>query len=335
MSKLSGKKGFTIIELLITIAVTIIVLGSFFRLYTSSVRNDRSTAIRASANVFGEQLADVMARSIRLIGLNVEYSQFDNNPEQIFISTVGSSDGVDGVNFQYVSPFGGPVTKLSSDTAGTAPQCDGFTMKMSPSFDSAFDRIRLVTRNGVFSVDVTLSFSGETVIASPASNIIDGNANNFDGDCTVSFPEGTLVTGEDSTFIIRHQVSGSDSEFEFSDGGTISYEIDSQKSNYSIPFFVLQFLREYEPVGEALVRNWTEGSFTDEESKYIKGVRFGFVLVSDSELRLRAEQDTSFNVKYCPFEDENCYEHTDRNRVAYMFRRTVHIRNYDYLESRN
>jgi len=66
--------------------------------------------------------------------------------------------------------------------------------------------------------------------------------------------------------------------------------------------------------------------------KQVKAVRIGFVLLSDQERVKKkvASADAGITNSYCPF-DAMCFDLADQNKTAYVFRRVIHIRNYDYL----
>ena len=325
MNRVVAKKGFTLLELLVTIAITIIALATFFRLYTASVRTDRATAIRTSANVFGEQMMETIEKSVRLVGLNNEFSEFED-VSSIFINLGGSDDGESDVNFAFMSPYGGPITKLTSDAD---PSCTSFTMISSPNMTGAVTSIKLMSREGMFLAEgIAWTFSDEIMTAAPGEvKDLDGNAISFE--CDIFFPSGTLVTGIDHEFTLSYDHD--DKKLKFERGSNILFEVDPENSKYNIPFFVLEFLREYEEADE-VKREWTISFNSDDEIRQIKAVRVGFILVSDQELRVKTGEDTDFEVKYCPFEEDVCYSHTERNKAAYMFRRVMHIRNFDYME---
>jgi prepilin-type N-terminal cleavage/methylation domain-containing protein len=323
------KRGFTLIELLVTIAVTIVSLATFFRLYTASVRTDRASSLRTSANINGEQIIDVIEKAIRLTALNNEFGEFEAL-SPIFTTLTGSSDGTSGATFVFYSPYGGPITKLTENASGPFP-CTNLQMMASPNMTVNVPKIKFMTRNGVFIADVAWTHTNEISRAAP-STMKDLDGNNLADDCDVALPAGTLVTGMESQFTLSHSISGGVSKLEFKKGAEVIFEIDSDKSKYSIPFFVLEFLREYEDASGDVVREWHNSLADSDETKQIKAVRIGFVLVSEQELRLKTGEDTAFTIDYCPFEKDVCYEHNDRNKAAYMFRRVIHIRNFDYME---
>ena len=102
------KSGFTMIELMVGIFVTLIALGTFFKLYTNSVKNERNTNLRTSVAHIGDQIAETLSAPIRLIGLNNKYDDYLNGT--VIIQTDGGS-GQDAVNFQFYSPYGGPISR--------------------------------------------------------------------------------------------------------------------------------------------------------------------------------------------------------------------------------
>jgi prepilin-type N-terminal cleavage/methylation domain-containing protein len=322
-------RGFTLIELLVTISVTVVALATFFRLYTASVRTDRASAIRTSVNVNGEQIIDVVEKAIRLTALSNEFGEFEAL-SPIFTTLTGSSDGTSGATFVFYSPYGGPITKLTENASGTPPDCTNIRMIASPNMTTV-NQLKLMTRNGMYIADITaLTPVNEEWIASATMKDLDGN--NLADDCDVAFPAGTLVTGMESQFTLSHSITGGVSKLEFKKGSEIIFEIDSDNSKYSVPFFILEFLREYEDASGDIAREWHSSLSGDDEIKQIKAIRIGLVLVSDQDIRLKTGEDTTFKIDYCPFEKDVCYEHTERNKTAYMFRRVIHIRNFDYME---
>ncbi|MBR4489167.1 hypothetical protein IKP13_00850, partial [bacterium] len=70
--KIEKNRAFTIIELMVSIFLTITVIASFYKLYEASLKTERTSSIRVSVNLLGEQIMDTLANSMRLIGLNGE-----------------------------------------------------------------------------------------------------------------------------------------------------------------------------------------------------------------------------------------------------------------------
>jgi hypothetical protein len=102
-----------------------------------------------------------------------------------------------------------------------------------------------------------------------------------------------------------------------------------------MPYFVLEFLREFDDGTGVIRREWFSNIDEDvnpADLQQVRAVRIGFVLLSDAD-RIKkkvASADAGITTQYCPF-DLMCYSLTDQNKTAYVFRRVIHIRNYDYL----
>jgi len=336
--KISESKAFTIIELMVSIFVTLAAIGTFYKLYTSSIKAHRNTNVRTSVNIRGEQLIETIASSIRLIGLNNNYVDYDPGMAMsgTIITDANGSTGTDDARFEFLSPFGGPVTKILGDPfatnpAGNVPVCTFYVLN-SASFHAGLTVMNMVTKSGVYSA--TVSVDGNKVVTSAFNPVPPEPL------CIDALPVGTLVTGENNIFRLTYSNTGTQSNMRLVrdiGGGAEEIYIDfSSVTNpaYQIPYFVLQFMREYDDVGTTK-REWftdIDEVTTPEELKEVKSVRVGFVLLSAQD-RVRkkvASADAGITTEYCPFEGM-CYSLTDQNQTAYTFRRVIHLRNYDYL----
>jgi hypothetical protein len=162
----------------------------------------------------------------------------------------------------------------------------------------------------------------------------------FAGPCSDVFPVGTLLTGPNNEYILTYVFGGANTHLKFErilPSGTHQVQIDfSSLKNpaYQMPYFVLQFLREYDN-GTEVVREWIseiDETGAPDELKQIKAIRIGFVLLSDIQrvTKKGSGADPTISSDYCPF-DNMCYTLDDFNKSAYVFRKTIHIRNFDYL----
>ena len=323
-------KGFTIIELMVSIFVTLIVLGTFFKLYTNSFKNERSTNLRTSVAHVGDQIAESLSAPLRLIGLNNDYADYDAG--QVIINADGGT-GNDTITFRFKSPYGGPITKLKANASGTGPDCS-FTTLNSGSFHSGVTEIQLMTSSGIYkATNLSLSYGTNTI----TGKVWDSSGAAFGEDCSLKFPEGTLVTGGNNTYLFYYSYGGANTTVrltnETSGEDVIDFDNDA-KSPFSVPWFVLQFQREY-ILSDILHREWVSEITASTEIKEIKAIRFGFVMLSTRERTQKKDVSSgSGTVNLCHFETTvtKCYHHNDLNKTAYVFRRLIHIKNFDYLQ---
>jgi len=333
MIKVTAKRssGFTMIELMVGIFVTLSALATFYALYTNSLKSHRNTNVRIAVNILGEQMIETIASSIRLIGLNNMYADYDPGATiqgTIIIDSDGGS-GTDAVSFRYMSPYSGPITKVSS-VSGNNGACI-YNIVNSTSLHSEIDSVHLFTRNGILRGTVPPGGISGNQITTTATTPV------FAGPCLNAVPLGTLLTGPDNTFLLTYVNTGTNTilrlERVLAAGATEIYvDFDSANNpDYEIPFLVLEFMREYDD-GGTIKREWFTSMSDAEELKQVKSVRIGFVIVSqqDRVKKKVATSDPGITNNYCPF-DNRCYSLTDLNKTAYVFRRVIHMRNYDYL----
>jgi type II secretory pathway pseudopilin PulG len=334
--KITNKRtGFTMIELMVSIFITLTVVGTFFKLYTNSVKTQRSTAVRASVNILGEQMMETLASSIRLLGLtsdNLDYQPAGGNPGTVILDANGSAGGTDSASFRYISPYGGPVTKLSIAATGTDGACT-LTLINSSSLYAGMGTVNIVSNVGIHQATVA-SINGNVIVTSAMTPAIAGA-------CSVFFPQGTLLTGPNNDFQLTYVNSGSDTQLSListlPSGATDTYVNFNSNNNplYQMPYFVLQFLREFDDGTGMIRREWFSNIDEDvspADLQQVRAIRIGFVLLSDAD-RIKkkvASADAGITTQFCPF-DLMCYSLTDQNKTAYVFRRVIHIKNYDYL----
>ncbi len=327
--------GFTIIELMVSIFVTLIALGTFYKLYNNSVKAEKTVNSRISIAIQGEHIIDTLSSPLRLAGLTSEYEvdgSGDWDPTAV-IQTYDGGSGTDSVNIRFFSPFGGPIAKLNEAPIEATPPC---TLKISGSsaMHSGIAGLRLMTGDGVFSANVTAISEGQITIDS----ILDRDGVAFAGNCGIRFPQGTLITGPDNDFEIRYTNSGSGVTTlqlqDFTSGRVLlNYSSDADSPD-QMPLFIFQFLREYVDAGGSRRRTWFSTLSSATELSEVKSVRIGFVLLSNKDriVQKNAAAVSALSTQYCPFVDGECYTLTNPNRNAYVFRRVIHLRNFDYLK---
>ncbi|GEM_PF-2411957 len=345
MKKCCSLKAFTIIELMVSIFITITIIASFYKLYNASVRTERSSSIRVAVNLMGEQILDTIAESVRLIGLNSVKADFQAN-------TAGGTAGIiryaGEQRFIFLSPFGSPITKVAS-VSGDFPNCS-FILFNSAAFNLGVDKLYFHNQDGFFK---TSSMSVGTYSAAGVAVETAGfDSGSYSGSaCKDVFPVGSLVTGEDFIYTLEYAKTNGDllklsyeKEGNSSQKGVLvdfSYTPDTANS-YSMPKFVLEYLIETCDGTGNCVTVWqtpTGGSvLTDDQIKSLVAVRFGFVLLSRKDRVSGSDTGTNDLPKYCIFTDKNmienyyCYQLPSLNYTASVFRRVVYLSNYRFLK---
>jgi len=327
--------GFTIIELMVSIFVTLIALGTFFKLYTNSVKSERSINLRTSVAHIGDQIAESISAPIRLLGLNNVFNDWSTGV--VIVATNGGS-GTDSVSFRFFSPYGGPITKLSLDPIGNAPSCPLYVYN-SASIDTGINSLQLMSSHGVYTATgVTYSVLGGKNTFTPSAILEPDGVTPYTGACIDLFPKGTLVTGRNNEYLLTYINGGANTIVRLQNVTTGERIVDfdnNANSSYKVPFFVFQFQREY-IVGGLMRREWVseiDGMANPDYVKEIKAIRFGFVMLSmkDRTNKKVATAGLATTISFCPFEGM-CYSHNDLNKTAYVFRRLIHIKNFDYLQ---
>ena len=356
--KIEKTKAFTIIELMVSIFITITVIASFYKLYEASLKTERTASIRVSVNLLGEQILDTIADSMRLIGLNGEVGDLQTTDPAFGIlrGTPAGGTGKSHVSFTYISPYGSPITKLQEAADGTFPVCT-FKIFNSAAFHKNITKLYIHNQQGVY---VTKKIGAP----SPSGNNIIVTSENFfnptdDGDkwnwmnadedknCAKRFPAGTLVSGEDffysltytypNTLTLTYKVLDASGNPTGAENPVIDFEYDSDKDSetFQIPFFVLEFLKESID-GDAESRTWVTTFSTDDRNDII-AVRFGFVVLSRKDRVTAKDSSVTTDMpknKYCVFNDNtnNCYELTNPNYTASVFHRVVYLANFRLLK---
>lgn len=348
MKKFNNFKAFTLIELMVSIFITITIIASFYKLYEASLKTERSASIRVAENLMGEQILDTLSESFRLIGLNsVKADLRDDGTgvlRQIETETYPTI-------FKYLSPFGSPITKVAA-VSGSYPSCQ-FALFNSASFYTNISRLYFHNQNGFYKTadsavsDVSYGDNGVSLTTSG----FNGTPGSDGDDCKDVFPVGSLVTGEDFIYTLRYNPSLSDNylkldytkEDESGGGNLINFTFSSNKSDnfYVMPKFVIEFLAEWE-CGSDKCRKWLPNGndLPKNHLKEIVAVRFGFVLLSKKERVARGTPGGLSNLpRYCIFSADTgsatnkyCYDLEDLNYTASVFSRVVYLSNYRYLK---
>lgn len=353
MKKINDSKAFTLIELMVSIFITITIIASFYKLYESSLKTERSAAIRSGVDILGEQILDTLAESFRLVGLNSEKTDFIAG--DIIFPKIQTYP----VWVEYLSPYGSPITKVK-EISGNYQNCK-VTLFNSASFYNGIDQLYFHNQNGFFkasgSLDPATGVFSATGFSKPAGS---------DGDeCKKIFPVGSLVSGKDFRYELKYLNKG-DAGNELtltaydlvndSSSALINFKYDSSKKDnfYSMPKFVVDYLCEYKDANDTsltckdgVCRKWIgagtgtgtgEGEVIDPMASHVKdiiAVRFGFVLISRKERIARGNptvSNTDALPKYCIFDDSNCVTLPGFNYTASVFSRVVYLSNYRFLK---
>lgn len=364
MKKIKKTKAFTLIELMVSIFLTITVIASFYKLYEASLKTERTSAIRVSVNLLGEQILEAIASSMRLIGLNGEVGdlQTEDTAFGILRGTPVGGKGTDNVSFSYVSPYGSPITKLQEAATGTYPACK-FKLFNSAAFRSDISRLYIHNQQGIYvtkAINGDLEYSGSNVSVEVESFYTSTDNSKWgwtDNDkmpdgtsktCAQRFPAGTLITGEDFLYTLTYQnqnelklaykaldANGSPTGAE---KPVIDFVYDSSANQtFQIPFFVLEFLLD--KTGDDEAGTWVT-TFSAADRNDIVAVRFGFVILSlkDRVTVKDAASAPSIDNKYCIFDDNpsKCYpsgeDSLNPNYTVSVFRRVVYLANFRMLK---
>jgi len=346
MKKCCLSKAFTMIELMVSIFITITIIASFYKLYNASVRTERSSSIRVAVNLLGEQILDTLAESIRLVGLNSAKADYLAN-------TSGGTEGIiryaGEQRFIYLSPFGSPITKVAS-VSGDYPNCT-FTLFNSAAFNLGVTKLYFHNQDGFFKTSSMSvgTYSNEGVVVTTSGF----DSGSYSGKtCKKVFPVGSLVTGENFIYTLEYtKTTGNSLKLSYEKDGDSSQKgvlVDfsynpSSKNSYSMPKFVLEYLIETCDGIGSCVTTWQTPKggniLSDEDIKGIVAVRFGFVLLSRKDrVSGGGNTDTNGLPTYCIFPDKNavenyyCYQLPSFNYTASVFRRVVYLSNYRFLK---
>lgn len=358
MIKCRKTRAFTILELMVSIFITITIIASFYKLYDSSLKTERSSSVRVSVNLLGEQILDTVAESMRMIGLNSQKGDLaatDYNYGIFRQATLGvSSDGA--VELKYVSPYGSPVTKIASqpptDASSTFPDsCKTMSLFNSAAFHNDAKKFYFHTQYGIVVTDANTTVNiGDSTISVEVNAFSTVPTGVSGKPCKDVLPAGTLVTGEDFIYTMSYRRNGTGDvansltlsatdidgnnpqtivDFKYNPTGA-----DDTNNIYSMPHFVLQFLREQQVAG-TVTRTWVS-SVDFANIGEIVAVRFGFVILSKKERAYQGTDSPSDDLpEYCIFDEKTstgCYTLTSLNYTASVFRRVVYLANFRLLK---
>jgi len=350
-------RAFTLLELMVSIFITITIIASFYKLYEASLKTERAATIRVSVNLLGEQICETLADSMKLIGLNGQKMALADDPAEltstdfkgspIFYGDLQGTYGTTDLELTFNSPYGSPITKTEDNftESDTHPNCKTFHLFNSAAFHNDVKKLYFHTQYGIVPANV------EVIVGADQLQV---NVNQFESDyspsvdnkkCKDLFPAGTLVTGEDFRFQLSYQSSGDTNHLLLTSkpvwGGStvnqlIKFDYDEEnQTSYSMPRFSLQFLRERTDGEGNIVRNWTT-SVSYQDIKEVIAVRFGFIILSKKERVTVGEGSVTEDLpEYCIFDEKEhdtpCYQLPSLNYTASVFRRVVYLANYKML----
>lgn len=356
MVKFVKIKAFTLLELMVSIFITITIIASFYKLYEASLKTERSAAIRVSVNLLGEQILNTLADSMKMIGLNSQKGDLNASYDELsspssVIKGIFRQNGLLGtygasMSLNYVSPYGSPITKISGTSTASSdkfPNCTSFNLFNSAAFHKDIKKLYFHTQYGVVPANVNVTPGSDSLTVS-VQTFSDDAPSISNKSCKSVFPVGTLVTGEDFFYTLEYS-PGSDKNhlylvYKPADGGDnnfllkFDYDKDSP-SSYSMPRFSMQFLRERVDGEGNITRNWVTNVAFNNISEVI-AVRFGFIILSKKERVYRGEDSPSSDLpEYCIFDekdhDTECYKLPSLNYTASVFRRVVYLANFKML----
>lgn len=341
-------QGFTLIELMVAIAVSTIVVSAFFKMYDTASRVERATFQRSSAYVIGDRMVNVIADSMRMIGFNK--AEFDPIAQGPILATSSSVSNSNKTEIAFKSPYGSVVSKLAEAATGSGGACVLKVISEQLGGYDSINRIIAHTKSGLREGEVT-AFSGNQITA------------NFSeiSDCGEELPAGTVVSGAD--MCVRLNVDTSKDKVELfaepmDDGddclpgaGVLGcgnstkclymHDVSGNTSitrMISVKKFVIEYLIEDSGDPSDITREWQLNPTIGVGTKSVLAVRFG-VILADPRPRFAGstEKITGDEIKYCVFPASSskdsfyCYKNTNLNESVFVFRRTVFLRNENYL----
>ncbi|HNT27561.1 MAG TPA: type II secretion system protein [bacterium] len=334
------RHGFTLIELMIAIVVSLFVIGTFLRFFSHAVRVEGRSTVKSDITLKGNHILDTVESAIRLAGLGNSSLEFKNGA--VILAASGVATNVDGgplnspASFTFVSPWGGPVTKVAV-IEGETPAC-----RIYPQNNNAFTgdlnavgTILLVNKANIFTAGYLRESATSIVTQTPftypdLSNY--PNLLNVDAGlaCAEMFPpHATILTGPNRAYTLTYDVTTQ--KFRFFEAGATADIISMPREE--IPFMVLQFLTEAEATGGEgelyTARLWT---VAPADFSTIKAVRFGFVMASRLPQDMNAALLTG--IQYCMF--GVCFTPPNSPDIQHKrytaFSRVVYLRNIDSLK---
>lgn len=340
----SAYNGFTLIELMVSMFLTLITVGTFFKLYDNSVKAEKRTSSKTAITVTGERIIDTIAEPVKFVGLS---NVFETNAggdwaaDGLIVNAEGASSA-GNVVFGFRSPHGGFISKMMNTSTGDAAVDCKFVISHSSSLSNESNqKVNLFSSNGIYSATVKNIEWSQSRIS--VENIEDSEGDSISsGSCGSYFPMGSLVTGPNYYYKLSYSTTndGSVTLLRYKSTSDLSPQtilnFQSKDTGFSMPLFLVEFLREYmgvTPSGTPVkVREWVDNPTTDE-LRDVRAVRIGFVLVSDKDRNSKAGSGMTMSSQYCPFTGKTaqCYTLTDPNKNAFVFSRTIYLRNFDYL----
>ena len=342
--------GFTLIELMVAIGLTLLVVGTYLRFFSNVSRYETNNSLKTTVLRKGDYIANTLENAIRLIGLSNTSVEFKgggiiSQATGVAVTVPPGENLHQDAAFRFVSPWGYPISRIKSPVTGTDRSCQFSVVNTSAASYQSISGGRLITRNAVYSGN--FFFMGDYIIYSVnATNLLgytpSGETFFPSGECANNFPpENTILTGPNSSFLLSYSPDSFAFDFKNETSGTYLFSLPT----WEVPFFTLQFLVEIpsEGGGEP-TRTWVTspggcGSPLPAPPAsvppcfQIKAVRFGFVIAAKHGV---VQGTTQTPGQYCFFEDDGgnpvCYGAplTAYTRYA-AFSRVVYLRNYDYL----
>lgn len=320
------EKGFSLLELMLVLMVSIFVVGSYLKIFNHSVKAEGHNNLKNNITLKGEHILTSFENAVRLTGLANSSQNFKDG--LVIPQAQGIAANVDAGNylagmavFTFLSPYGGPVTKTVNTAVTDGSGCI-LTLQSSASFfNTANPKISILNKGTNAGEVYTASYAATTSNVLVASSFQPALTDT----CENTFPMGTLVTGAN----ISYEFSYINNTVKLAGLGDSPILFTYPREE--MPFVLLQFLVEIvDENGAVTLREW-KATPTSPERPFIKAVRFGFVLTSREEREDKTVAGNAF--RYCFFESQYCFSAPLNTRKRYTpFSRVIYIRNYDYLQ---
>ncbi len=330
---------FTLIELLIALALSLLLATSFFKVFNKTAALDQRNSEISSVSVKGDHIINSLDSAFRLIGLGNSLTEFIPDPNDLTkpneIITVATglwpSSPVNGspsgaINFTFQSPFGGPVTQVYT-SGGDIAACSLTLKNSSNLFTGNAIEVRIISPTKVYSTTATVTAStGNNRPAITTGNLTPTPGATENTCLTAMPPDQTVFTFRPKRYQLIYGNNGTILQELPWDGGS-AREIFNYTKN-QMPMFVLQFLVEtVNPSDGVVSRTWVASVSDETQKRRIKALRFGFVLATDqSDVAVAAGNHCVFDV---------CFAPTDTTKRYATFSRLVYLRNIDYLQRNN
>jgi hypothetical protein len=320
------------IELILAIVVSFIVIGTYLRFFTHSVKLEAHNTLKSGVALRGQNFMDSFENIARLTGLANSSDAFRSG--WVITAANGNAASVTAGNytagtatFTFQSPFGGAVTKVLS-AQGSLPNCT-ITVQNSASLYAGMPHYFLINRDNIYTATVS-AINNNQITATVSPTPVGISA------CGDAFPSTTLVTGPNREYTLAFNDTQRTrlTERVLPSGSAVQL-FDAPREE--IPFFLLQFLTETVDNNNIVTRQWLtsvtgcNSNLDDAACKTIKAVRFAFVMAA------RQSRDASGGTapnefSYCFF-DDYCFEApVDTDRRYLSFSRVIYLRNFDSLQ---